>query len=197
VEALGQARIIAVDKTGTVTKNEMLIQKIYVDGKFFNIGGVGYEPKVEIRYENKIINPSNHQGFLLAGEIAAFCSNARVMFSEEEKIWRIAGDPTDAAMLVFAKKLGFSKDNLEKEFLLISEIPFDYKLKYHVTVHKENDQKFLAIVGSPEIILGLSEKVWRAGKSQYLLNKEKEKLESVFFVYVGGGVAGYCVSSNL
>jgi Ca2+-transporting ATPase len=180
VEALGQARIIAVDKTGTVTKNEMLIQKVYVDGKFFNIGGVGYEPKGEIRYENKIIDPSNHQGLLLAGKIAAFCSNARVMFLEEEKMWRIAGDPTDAAMLVFAKKLGFSKDNLEKEFPLIIEIPFDYKLKYHVTVHKENDQKFLAIVGSPEIILGLSEKVWRAGKIKYLSKKEKEKLESVF-----------------
>src|SRR3989344_5020066 len=47
VEALGQARIIAVDKTGTVTKNEMVIQKVYVDGKFFEIGGIGFEPKRE------------------------------------------------------------------------------------------------------------------------------------------------------
>jgi len=180
VEALGQARIIAVDKTGTITKNEMVIQKVYVDGKFFDVGGVGYEPKGEIRYENNIIDPLNHPELLFAGKIAAFCANARVMFSEEEKVWRVAGDPTEAAMLVLSNKLGFSKDDLERESPLISEIPFDYKLKYHASVHQQDGQKFLSVVGAPEIILGLSQKIWRAGKSQHLSNEEKQKLESVF-----------------
>ena len=180
VEALGQASIIAVDKTGTITKNEMVIQKVYVDGKFFDIGGVGYEPKGEIKYENKIIDPPNHPELLLIGKIAAFCSNACVMFSEEEKVWRVAGDPTGAAMLVFSKKLGFNKDDLERESPLISEIPFDYKLKYHATVHQQDGQKFLSVVGAPEIILSLSQKIWRAGKSKHLSNEEKQKLESVF-----------------
>jgi Ca2+-transporting ATPase len=180
VEALGQARIIAVDKTGTVTKNEMVIQKVYVDGKFFDIGGVGYEPMGEIRYENKIIDPPNHPELLLTGKIAAFCANARVIFLEEEKVWRVAGDPTEAAMLVFAEKLGFHKDELERDSPIIGEIPFDYKLKYHATVHRQDGQKFLSVVGAPEIILGLSQKIWRAGKSQHLPNEEKQKLESVF-----------------
>jgi len=180
VEALGQARIIAVDKTGTITKNEMAIQKVYVDGKFFDVSGVGYEPKGEIRYENNIIDPLNHPELLFAGKIAAFCANARVMFSEEEKVWRIAGDPTEAAMLVLSNKLGFHKDDLERESPLISEIPFDYKLKYHATIHQQDGQKFLSVVGAPEIILGLSQKIWRAGKSQHLSNEEKQKLESVF-----------------
>jgi Ca2+-transporting ATPase len=180
VEALGQARIIAVDKTGTITKNEMVLQKVYVDGKFFDVGGVGYEPKGEIRYENKIIDPPNHPELLLTGKIAAFCANARVMFSEEEKVWHVAGDPTEAAMLVFASKLGFHKDDLERDSPIIGEIPFDYKLKYHATVHQQDGQKFLSVVGAPEIILGLSQKIWRAGKSQYLSNEEKQKLESVF-----------------
>jgi len=180
VEALGQARIIAVDKTGTITKNEMVIQKVYVDGKFFDVGGVGYEPKGEIRYGNKIIDPPNHPELLLTGKIAAFCANARVMFSEEEKVWHVAGDPTEAAMLVFASKLGFHKDDLERDSPIIGEIPFDYKLKYHATVHQQDGQKFLSVVGAPEIILGLSQKIWRAGKSQYLSNEEKQKLESVF-----------------
>jgi len=181
VEALGQAHIIAVDKTGTITKNEMVIQKVYVDGKFFDVSGVGYEPKGEIRYENNIIDPLNHPELLLVGKIAAFCSNARVMFSEEEKVWRIAGDPTEAAMLVLSKKLGFSKDDLERESPLISEIPFDYKLKYHATIHQQDGRKFLSVVGAPEVILGLSQKIWRTGKSQRLSNEEKQKLESIFF----------------
>jgi magnesium-transporting ATPase (P-type) len=78
------------------------------------------------------------------------------MFSEEKKMWYVAGDLIEAAMLVFSKKLGFNKDDLERESPLISEIPFDYKLKYHAIVHQQDGQKFLSVVGTPEIILGLS-----------------------------------------
>ena len=180
VEALGQARVIAVDKTGTITKNEMVIQKVYVDGKFFEVGGIGYEPKGEIKRENNVIDPLNHPELLFAGKIAAFCANARVLFSEEEKIWRVAGDPTEAAMLVLAQKLGFHKDDLERESPMVSEIPFDYKLKYHATIHKTAGQKFLTVVGAPEVILGLSKKIWRNGKSYSLSDKEKRELESIF-----------------
>ncbi|KKT79281.1 MAG: ATPase [Parcubacteria group bacterium GW2011_GWF2_44_8b] len=60
VEALGEARVIAVDKTGTVTKNEMMVQTVYVDGKTFEIGGVGYEPKGDVKLGNRTIDPPNH-----------------------------------------------------------------------------------------------------------------------------------------
>ncbi|HEY4504189.1 MAG TPA: HAD-IC family P-type ATPase [Candidatus Paceibacterota bacterium] len=180
VEALGQARIIAVDKTGTITKNEMVIQKVYVDGKFFEVGGVGYEPKGEIQLNGSVIDSVNHPELLFTGKIAAFCANARVFFSEEEKIWRVAGDPTEAAMLVLSSKLGFHKDDLERESPLVSEIPFDYKLKYHATIHQLDDKKFLAVVGAPEIILGISQKVWHGGKNHHLSKEEKQELESIF-----------------
>ena len=194
VEALGQARIIAVDKTGTITKNEMVIQKVYlpdskagVDGKFFEVGGVGYEPKGEIQLNGGAVDSVNHPELLFAGKIAAFCANARVMFSEEEKVWRVAGDPTEAAMLVFAQKLGFHKDDLERESPLVGEIPFDYKLKYHARIHQLNDaslpagrQEFLTVVGAPEVVLGLSQKIWRDGKSHHLSNEERQRLESIF-----------------
>jgi Ca2+-transporting ATPase len=180
VEALGQARLIAVDKTGTITKNEMVIQKVYVDGKIFEVGGIGYEPKGEIRLEKNIIDPLNHPELLFAGKIAAFCANARVMFSEEEKVWRVAGDPTEAAMLVLSQKLGFHKDDLERESPLVAEIPFDYRLKYHATLHKTSGRNFLTVVGAPEVILGFSQKIWRDGKNFYLSEKEKKELESVF-----------------
>lgn len=180
VEALGQARVIAVDKTGTITKNELVIQKVYADGKIFDVSGNGYEPKGKIKLKGEIVEPLNHPELLFAGKIAAFCANARVLFSEKEKTWRIVGDPTEAAMLVFAQKLGFSKGDLERESPMVSEIPFDYKLKYHATIHRTNGQKFLTVVGAPEVILNLSQKIWRGGKSYSLLDKEREKLESIF-----------------
>jgi Ca2+-transporting ATPase len=180
VETLGQARIIAVDKTGTITKNEMVIEKAYVDGKFFEIGGVGYEPTGSVKMEGEAVDAVNHPELLFAGKIAAFCANARVSFSEEEKIWRVTGDPTEAAMLVFGEKVGFHKDDLERESPQIGEIPFDYKLKYHTTLHLHEGKKFMTVVGAPEAVLGLSKKAWHDGKSHVLLQEEKEKLEAVY-----------------
>ena len=166
VEALGQVRVIAVDKTGTITQNEIVIQKVFVGNKLFDVCGAGYEPKGEIRLGGDLIESANHPELLRAGKIAALCANARVMFSETEKQWKIAGDPTEAAMLVFAQKIGFHKDNLEREMPLVAEIPFDYKLKYHATIHKD----ILTVVGAPEVILNLS----------MLTESDKRELESIF-----------------
>ena len=127
VEALGQTKVIAVDKTGTLTRNEMVIQRVYVDGKIFNITGDGYEPKGEAIFDGKTTDPLNYPELLFSGRIAAFCANARLSFSEETKLWKIAGDPTEAAMLVFSEKIGFRHEVLEHEALKIFELPFNYQ----------------------------------------------------------------------
>ncbi|MBI2573841.1 MAG: HAD-IC family P-type ATPase [Candidatus Wildermuthbacteria bacterium] len=180
VEALGQARVIAVDKTGTITKNELMIEKVYVGGKMFDIGGSGYDPAGEVRLNGNMVDAVNHPELLFAARTAAFCASARVVFSQEQKQWRIAGDPTEAALLVFARKLGFHKDELKQESPLIAEIPFDYKLKYHATVHKEDGRNLLVLAGAPEVILRLSETAWRGGKSHALERDERESLELMF-----------------
>lgn len=180
VEALGQAKIIAVDKTGTITRNEMMVQTVFTDGKIFEVGGIGYEPKGEIRLEGEIVDPPNHPELLLAGKMAAFSANARVMFMPEKKDWKISGDPTEAAMLIFAEKMGFKKDDLEREMPLVSEIPFDYTLKYHATLHREKKNgAILGVVGAPEMVLALSSKILAAGKEKKLSNKEIEGLEKI------------------
>ena len=139
VETLGQTKVIAVDKTGTLTRNEMVIQRVFVDGKVFEITGVGYEPKGEATFDGKTIDPLNHPELLFSGKIAAFCVNARLSFSparnathsvaggEETKSWKIAGDPTEAAMLVLSEKIGFHHDTLEQENPKIFELPFNYQ----------------------------------------------------------------------
>ena len=181
VESLGQARIIAVDKTGTITKNEMVIQKVYAGEKMFDVGGVGYEPTGSISLDGRVIDAANHPELLFAGKIGAFCANARVMYGEEDKRWRIAGDPTEAAMLVLSQKLGFHKEDLEKESLPVGEIPFDYKLKYHAVLHNESDRNFLTVVGAPEVILELSKTIWLNGKRKELTSAKRKSLESIFY----------------
>ena len=199
VEALGQARVIAVDKTGTITKNELVIQKVFVDGNMFEVSGLGYEPVGDIRLNGKLADVINQAGLAFAGKIAAYCASARVMFSKEENVWRIAGDPTEAAMLVFAQKLGMHKDDMEREIQVLSEIPFDYKLKYHAIVHGTSEKKLLTVVGAPEVILKLSNKRWHEGKNHHLELKDREELEATFVSMSQEGlrVIAFAESSNV
>lgn len=190
VEALGQARVIAVDKTGTITKNELVIQRVYlpdgtsapagVDGKFFTVGGFGYEPKGDIFLKGNIIDPLNHPELLFAGKISAFCANAHARYNPENKKWRVIGDPTEAALAVFAEKIGFRKDDLERESPKIAEVPFDYKTKYHATAHSIGGNSFVTVVGAPEMVLKLSSKKWDEGVCRKIREKDKKIFESVF-----------------
>ncbi|MEK7574979.1 MAG: HAD-IC family P-type ATPase [Patescibacteria group bacterium] len=188
VEALGQARVIAVDKTGTLTKNEMVIRNVYVAKKFFEIGGVGYELKGDVSHKGTIVEPLNHPELVFAAKMATLCASGRVMYSEKNQQWLVSGDPTEASMFVFGQKLGFHKDELEHESPLVSEIPFDYKLKYHATVHLDSGRQLLVAIGAPEVILKLCSKVWHGGQSREFLVNEREELESVFLKMSDGGL---------
>lgn len=194
VETLGQARVIAVDKTGTITKNEPVIQRIYlldgeagVGGNFFKIGGIGYEPKGDIRLGENIIDPLNHPELLFSGKISAFCSDVRAAYDSENKKWRVFGDPTEAALAVFAEKIGFHKDDLEKESPKIAEIPFDYTKKYHAVIHSVGNQAMLTVVGAPEAVLDLSSKRWGKDAAHRLSSEDRSNLESIFAKMSGEG----------
>ena len=198
VETLGQTKIIAVDKTGTLTRNEMLIQRVYTNGNIFEITGSGYEPKGDIRLDGKIIDPLNHPELLFGGRIAAFCVNARLSFIEETSIWKIAGDPTEAAMLVLSEKIGFRHETLEKETPKIFELPFDYQKKYHATIRAVDGKNFLTIVGAPETVLLLCKNIWHKDGIEVLGEEKKKELESVFHNLAQGGfrVVAYAINPD-
>ena len=198
VEALGQTKIIAVDKTGTLTRNEMVIQRVYVDGKIFDITGNGYEPKGEATFDGKTIDPLNHTDLLFSGRIAAFCANARLSFLEETSTWKIAGDPTEAAMLVLSEKIGFRHEALEQETPKIFELPFDYQKKYHATIRAVDGKNFLTIVGAPEKVLELCKNIWHKNETETLNGEKKKELESVFHNLAQGGfrVVAYAINPD-
>ena len=179
VEALGQARVIAVDKTGTLTKNEILLQKVYVDGKTFSISGEGYKPEGAVSLNDNKIDPLNHTELLLAGKMAAFVTNNGVVFDKESKQWQATGDPTESSLSVFAQKVGFHKEVLEKESPRLSEIPFDYKNKYHAVSNKIDGTIDLTVLGAPEKILEITTKIWLEGKAHPLSQERKKALEAM------------------
>lgn len=179
VEALGQIDILAVDKTGTLTRNEMIVQKVYTNGRFFTMSGVGYDPHGEVMLNGASIDIVNHPDLLIVGKTSSVCANARVLFNEENGQWNISGDPTEAAMLVLSQKLGFHKNLLENESQVVAEMPFDYNLKYHAVLNKEGDVNVLSLAGAPEIVLGFCNTIWNNSRSIPLDIEMRKQIESV------------------
>lgn len=180
VEALGQARVIAVDKTGTLTKNEMVIRKIFTAGKMFEIGGLGYEPKGEARFEGEAVNPPNHPELLMAGRIAALSASARALFVEESQTWRVSGDPTEAAILVFGEKMGFRKEDAEREMTPLAEVPFDYHTKLHIVANANADgSQFVSVTGAPENVLRISKQVLGESGPEHFTDPRREAVGRV------------------
>jgi Ca2+-transporting ATPase len=102
VETLGCTSVICSDKTGTLTKDEMTIRKIFVSGQVYDVDGSGYDPTGGFSLKGALVNPSGDLTALLRG--ATLASDARLI--KEEGRWEIKGDPTEGALIVAAAKAG-------------------------------------------------------------------------------------------
>lgn len=185
VEALGQTTIIAVDKTGTITKNQLMVTKLYESGKLFNIEGTGYETTGRVLYKNEPVDPQDYPSLLRAGEVATFCASAQIEQDSQTMQWKITGDPTEAALLVLAHKLGFDRSKHMADYSLVTDQPFDYEKKYHLAVYKTHKQQILAVTGAPEILIEKSQVDEREKKKllRVLHELSSEGLRVVAFAY--------------
>ncbi|XGV97932.1 MAG: cation-translocating P-type ATPase [Leptolyngbya sp. BL-A-14] len=121
VETLSAITVICTDKTGTLTKNEMTVHKLWVPATEIEVTGEGYDPTGEVRFPDQKQAP--HVQLLLAG--AALCNNARLQHSDGSAQWQAIGDPTEAALLVAALKAGLDVATLQHQSPRLREIPFD------------------------------------------------------------------------
>ncbi|ABR56478.1 ATPase, P-type (transporting), HAD superfamily, subfamily IC [Methanococcus aeolicus Nankai-3] len=156
VETLGSVTVICTDKTGTLTKNEMTVEKIYVNGEFYDIGTIDSESKEYILKEGKKIEPDEEKNLILLLKAVSLCNNAQITspISPETIETDMLGDPTEVALAVVGTKIGLWKHNLDAEYLKIHEIPFTSKRKLMTTVHRINDNESIVFTkGAPEVIL--------------------------------------------
>lgn len=177
VEALGQIGVIAVDKTGTLTRNEMVIRETWTFGNSYAVGGSGYEPKGEITARDLAIEKLNHPDLILAGKIATLGSSATVSYSESSKLWQISGDPTEAALGVFGEKVGFKHSELDHESPLLLDVPFGYQSKHHLRSHRVGDRQFITLIGAPESVYENVNSFWNNGKEP-LTREIKSRFEN-------------------
>jgi len=173
-ETLGATTIICSDKTGTLTKGEMTVRKIFVDGKIVEVTGTGYTPKGDFLLNGKKLDVEKEDDLRLLLGAATLCSNAS--YNGETVI----GDTTEGALIVAAGKAGLWKEELEKKYPRIHEVPFTSERKRMTTVHKVGDGKAFAYVkGAPEVVLERCSHIIKNGEIKRLTKKEREKILKV------------------
>ncbi len=149
VETLGCISFICTDKTGTLTKDEMTVKKIFSDGKVLEVTGSGYEPIGKFLFEGKNYPVDDCLQSLLRASVLS--SDARIF--EKDNTWHLSGDPTEGSLIVVAQKAGIKKEVIDEEFLRIAEISFTSESK-RMTVLCQGERETIAYgKGAPEIIL--------------------------------------------
>jgi len=176
VETLGSTTIICSDKTGTMTKGEMTVRKIYVNDKLIDVTGSGYEPKGEFVLNGEILeNMDEELRMLLLA--SALCNDAKLV--RQNNRWIIRGDPTEGALIVAAVKAGIAEDELKK-YPRVNEIPFSSERKRMTTIHSTPDLKVLAFMkGAPEVVLNLCDKARINGKIMTLDENMRKKILAI------------------
>ena len=134
VETLGSTTVICSDKTGTLTQNQMTVQKVFAGGKYYAITGLGYAPQGEVYFDGLVIDPHSHPVLVECLKAGLLCNDSRLINHGEQ--WGIEGDPTEVALISAATKAGLSREALEQAMPRIDTLPFESQHQYMATLHR-------------------------------------------------------------
>jgi cation-transporting P-type ATPase F len=182
VETLGSTTVICSDKTGTLTENAMTVRAIFSGDRHFTVSGHGYSPEGEIRHDEI---PAACDGALRECLVAgALCNDAGLARSGHQ--WTITGDPTEAALLVAARKGGLDENTLQALFTRQDELPFDASRQYMATLHAFEDEQVVYVKGALERLLPRCVDQLSAGGQAEAL--DRVQIESVAEGFAGQGM---------
>ncbi len=177
VETLGSTSVIASDKTGTLTKNEMTVQQVWTPGNKYHITGVGFEPEGEVYEETgQPTELENHKALEQCLRIGVL-SNESSLGYEEDTGHYPQGDPTEVALIVGAAKAGLNAENETKLYPTLDEIPFESELMYMASLHEHPSQEenIIFLKGAPERVTEMCSSIVSQtdGEVSVLHNKEE------------------------
>ena len=168
VETLGCTTVICTDKTGTLTRNEMTVTKLYVNDAVVDITGTGYETSGEFFSAGEKIDPSSAELLLRIGAL-----NNDAALSEKEGM---IGDPTEGCLIISAAKAGLKQSILNDRYPRVHEIPFDSGRKRKSTVHRTETGLLMYTKGAPDVVLNLCSRIDAGGKIAPLTDKAKSMI---------------------
>ncbi|MFX1386282.1 MAG: cation-translocating P-type ATPase, partial [Promethearchaeota archaeon] len=162
VETLGRVNVICSDKTGTLTKNEMTVVKVFLGGAEYNVEGVGYALEGKIIEENGKQVPLSENYIKRFLEVCMFCNNSNVSLKNDgTKDTDVVGDPTEISLKVLAMKM-----DLDTKAEKIDEIPFSSDRKMMSVVSKIDNQVLALIKGAPDVLLNKADKAVMDGQEK-------------------------------
>lgn len=175
VETLGCTTFICSDKTGTLTQNQMTVKRIFVDGRFVEVAGSGYEPKGGFYINGVALDVEQERGLKLLLEAVALCNDASLVCVDAD--WQVRGDPTEGALIVAAAKAGLMREELCRRLPRVGETPFSSETKRMTTVHRLPDGGLVAYSkGAPEVVLAACNHIFHDGQEVELSAGQREKI---------------------
>lgn len=151
VEGLGRVNVIMIDKTGTLTRNELMVSRVVFANEVYEITGEGYFAKGEAIRAGLVVQP-DHEVFQEILIACALLSHAQLRYDKQTRTFEVKGDPTNAALSVLARKFGIERDNLEHDYHRFFEIPFDSDWQYHAIFVEHKGKHKIYVIGSPDAL---------------------------------------------
>jgi magnesium-transporting ATPase (P-type) len=178
VQTLGSVTVICTDKTGTITKGEMTVNKLWIKDRVVEVSGIGYNPVGDFTLDGKSLQESETASLQKLLEIAALCNGAKIVPpSDKNKSWSVIGDPTDGALLVAATKYDLNLRDLQAEKPVVDILPFSFERKRMTTIHKLNGDVFIYTKGAPRSILDICSKILINDKIEELTEENLSWIE--------------------
>jgi magnesium-transporting ATPase (P-type) len=167
VEALGSVTTICTDKTGTLTKNEMTVQRVITAVQVFEVNGSGYAPHGGFAIGDTEADISEHAHVLELLRAGLLCNDAALNKSEGQ--WHIAGDPTEGALIPLALKAGMDAEFEHGELPRTDHIPFESEHRFMATLHHDHaGHAFIFVKGAVEQVLAMCNQQRGLGEDQPL-----------------------------
>lgn len=194
VETLGSTSVICTDKTGTLTQNEMTVNHLWTVSHEYEVTGVGYAPKGEVLCDGRRVEAADDDDLLLLVSGGALCSNARLLEPEEEGgRYTVLGDPTEACLLVSARKAGIEPTEQERSWPRVRELPFESRRKRMTTIHQLSEpldgaSRVAFVKGAPNEIVRLSTRARVDGESVEMADDLREKIMAANDAYAADGL---------
>lgn len=154
IETLGSVSVICTDKTGTLTRNEMMVTTAATGTDVFTLEGTGYGPEGAIKKGDEAIDMSGQPVLSELACAAALCNDAALRM--DENIWRVAGDPMEGALLAFSAKTGLDLSQGHNAWTRTDAIPFDARHRFMATLnHDHKGNGYIFVKGAPETIMSM------------------------------------------
>ena len=174
IETLGETTVICSDKTGTITKGEMTVKKIYCDNSLYEVDGTGYEASGNITFMGKIVDSKKDLTLNLLLKSAVLCNDSKIERKGTDKEYNIRGTPTEGALLILGAKAGVFNDDLN--CIRKEDIPFSSERKVMSVLCKEKSENNIYSKGALEILLKKCSYIQRGDGVFRILDKDRAKI---------------------